>query len=114
MRSTGIGSGLGKVMVFQKDIKDGTHPVRMTLVGRAGIMIFLVTEMVTVERPPVVVGKHRDTGHEGRRQADAGSDKDTSRFECSVFCQDKHRDAGTWQLNVPTVLPVCKSLQNGE
>ena len=105
---------MGKIMVFQKDIKDGAYPVRMTLVGWAGIMIFLITEMVTVERPPAVVSKHRDTGHEGRCQADAGGDDGASRFECTVFCQGKHRDAGTCQWNVPTVLPACKSLRKRE
>ena len=112
MWSTGIGSGLGKIVVFQKDVKDGAYPVWMTLIGWAGIMIFLITEMVAVERPPAVVGKH--SGHEGRCQADADGDDGASRFERTVFCQGKHRDAGTCQWNVPTVLPVCKSSQKRE
>lgn len=66
VRSAGIGSGLGKIMIFQLDIKDVANFIAMIAITETVILTFPIAEMVTVEKPTGVVGEQCNSGHEGR------------------------------------------------
>src|SRR5271166_1948123 len=65
MGRAGIGSGLGKIMIFQLDIKDGANFIAVIAVTETVVMTFPIAEMVTVEKPTGIIGEQGNSGHEG-------------------------------------------------